>query len=140
MTVHSSRQADLDDAAVAPIIGVILMVGITVTIGAVVWIVSANLTAKSQDNHIAPRIAFSRMASGVQVVSTPANPPVDWTADLRIGGTCWSNSHLMLDSAAWPPATGTKVVPGDVLGGCQQGETIVITHTPTNTVVYSYTF
>lgn len=138
MPSHPQRPAA--DEAVAPIIGVVIAVGITVVLGAVVYLVTTNLTAKSQDQHIAPRIAFVRMASGVQVVSAPSNPAVDWTADLRVAGTCWSNSHLQLNGAAWPPPAGTKVAPGDVLGGCQQGEGITVSHVETNTVVYSYTF
>jgi flagellin-like protein len=136
----SERTLREDDRAVAPIIGVLLAVGITVLLGGVVYLVSTTLTARSQDQHIAPRIGFVRTISGIQVASTPADPPVDWLADLRIAGTCVSNTHLTLNTVAWPPAAGTKVSPGDTLGGCAQGESITISHPATNTVVYTYQF
>ena len=140
MPVHPVRQLGRDEQAIAPVIGVLLAVGMTVVLGGIVYLVTNNLSAKSQDQHIAPRIGFVRVAAGLQVASAPANPPVDWNADLRMGGTCASSGHLTLNSAAYPPATGTKVAPGDILGGCQQGEALTISHVATNTVVYTYTF
>jgi flagellin-like protein len=140
------RQLRCDDAGVSPVIGVILAVAITVTLGAIVYLVSTNLTSSSQQQHVAPRIGFTRVASGLQVATSPTNPPVDWTVDLRPGGTCYSNANLKLTplgspQVAWAsiPA-GTKVSPGDVLGGCQQGETLTLSHVETNTVVYTYQF
>jgi hypothetical protein len=143
---RSRRPLKGDIAAVSPVIGVILAVGITVTLGAIVYLVSTNLTSSSQHQHVAPRIGFLRIASGLQVASSPTSPAVDWLADIRPTGTCYTNGHLMLTPEGGTLAgysstpAGTKVNPGDLLSGCQQGEDVVLNHVETNTVVYTYQF
>lgn len=126
-----------NDEAVSPVIGVILMVAITVVLAAVVFVLVSNLGEGAED---APEMGFSKDNDdgSVTVVRAPSGgDALDWVDDIALGGTCTAT----LNGAAFPTATGANpVAAGDVLGGCAAGETLTVTHTGSNTLLYETDF
>lgn len=106
----------MNDEAVSPVIGVILMVAITVVLAAVVFVLVTNL---SNTNELPPDITWRYDTDGtLQVISADT-------------GTNWNDLSIAGCTGATP--TG-NVTAGQKLTGCS--EPITITHTPTNTLIY----
>ncbi|MFO1535979.1 MAG: type IV pilin [Thermoplasmatota archaeon] len=138
--MRGERRLGHDQAGVSPVIGVILMVVIVVALGAVVFVVVGGLSKKPGGD--TPKVTFTKLVDALQVVTAPEHPTVDWS-DLTASGTC--APHLMLSMggsapAPFPTTAGSFIGPGDRLSGCGFGETLILSHRPTNTVVYSFNF
>ena len=123
-----------NDEAVSPVIGVILMVAITVVLAAVVFVLVSNLGEGSES---APNISFNKDSADRTLTVVQAedaewgdfaiSPDDDCTA-MRGGNTL--------------TATDT-IEAGDVIDCSDNTDTsftVTITHTPTNSLVYSTTF
>lgn len=106
------------EAAVSPVIGVILMVAITVVLAAIVFVLVTQLSENTNTN--SPRISFQSQEDGatLMVVSAPAN--LDWS-DFAVTG-CTTVPTGAVDA-------------GDKLEVC--APEVIVTHTPSNSVVYS---
>jgi flagellin-like protein len=138
--MRGERRLCHDQAGVSPVIGVILMVVIVVALGAIVFVIAGGLSKNPGGD--TPKVTFTKLVDALQVVTAPEHPTVDWT-DLTPSGTC--APHLMLSTAGSPAApfpttAGSLIGPGDRLSGCAFGETLILSHRPTNTVVYTFNF
>lgn len=109
-----------DPSAVSPVIGVILLVAITVVTAAVVFVLSSQFSEKTEG---APNISFDPDEDSGTVTVIRADVDVDWFRDLEVGGTC---SPDLSGMSGMPTAEGRLVRAGDVLSGCQPGETLRI--------------
>jgi flagellin-like protein len=123
-----------NDEAVSPVIGVILMVAITVVLAAVVFVLVSNLGKGSEK---APNVSFNKDSSAGHLTVVQADPGHTW-AEFAFGGSCTTASTGSKDWTA--PSSGDAVSAGTILGDCDPGETLSITHTATNSLVYSTTF
>jgi hypothetical protein len=134
------RSVGRDQDGVSPIIGVILMTGIVVVVASIVFVVGGTFT--KNPGGTTPQVTFTKMASSLQVVTSPNHPTVDWSA-LLAKGTC--AGHLVLAPLggapiSFPTAPGYLINPGDQLQGCGVGESLILAHPATNTVVYTFNF
>lgn len=100
----------------APVIGVILMVAITVVLAAIVFILVQNLSEKPADR---PTVAFTKQSPTSYMVAS-ADTGLVWE-DFTVTG-CDTVPTGSLDA-------------GDMLEAC--GTSVVVAHTPSNTVVWA---
>ena len=106
-----------DEAAVSPVVGVILMVAIAVVLATVVFVLVNNLSGQPEST---PRIDFQKDTDSLMVVQADA---ADWT-DVEVNG-CTA------------PEEG-PVTAGDVLTDCTGSVTVV--YVPSNALIYSAKF
>ena len=127
-----------NDEAVSPVIGVILMVAITVVLAAVVFVLVSNLGKGSEK---APNLSFNKDSSARTLTVVQADPGVHWN-DFTVGGSCASTVRLASNgnSGLYSAVSTNTVAGGDVLSACTAGQTLSLTHTATNSLVYSTTF
>ena len=123
-----------EEKAVSAVIGVILMVAITVAIAATVYVyVSGMLGGGAQK---APSMAFNRVTStpkGVTLVS--ADTGLKWS-DFVITYNL-SGTHEAVITAPGTDVTAGQFIP---LSATYTIGTITIRHTPTNTLMGTWTF
>lgn len=124
-----------DDAGVSPVIGTILMVAITVVIAAVVFVIASGFGEKTEG---APSVSFRKDATEREVMVIRVEVDTQWGRDLAIGGTCAATATL--NGAPWPPPSGSVVQAGDVLGGCQAGDSLEVIATKPNVLVFQTVF
>lgn len=115
---RAKSRITLDDKAVSPVIGVILMVAITVVLAAVVFLLVNRLAQSPQDQ--APDMAFSADGDGEVTVIT-AELGLDWS-DFTVTG-CTTTPTGTVDA-------------GDQMTGCTGRVTVV--HDETNTLVWEH--
>jgi flagellin-like protein len=132
-----------NDEAVSPVIGVILMVAITVVLAAVVFVLVSNLGKGSEK---APNLSFNKDSSARTLTVVQSDPGVNWD-DFTLGGSCFTTAATPLSFTLANGQAGTfaqistwTIAGGDVLSNCQPNETLTLTHTATNSLVYSTTF
>ena len=119
-----------NDEAVSPVIGVILMVAITVVLAAVVFVLVSNLGEGSES---APNISFNKDSADLTLTVVQAEDAEwgDFDVSTDQGDICVA------------PTSG-QVEAGDLIdcsaGSTLSSVTVTITHTPTNSLVYSTTF
>lgn len=121
----------MDDEAVSPVIGVIMMVAITVIVfgAAAVW-----LDSISDPPERAPNISFTKRADGAILEKAPLG--LDWVRDFTRLGTCTP----LLNGAAWPTTEGTPLTAADRISGCNPGEDFILSHTSSGNLVFKATF
>jgi flagellin-like protein len=115
-----------NDEAVSPVIGVILMVAITVVLAAVVFVLVSNLGEGSES---APNISFNKdSADGTLTV-------------VQAEDANWADFSISPAGCTVTTSTGPDVNAGDQIT-CTGSRPInvAITHTPTNSLVYSTSF
>jgi archaeal type IV pilus assembly protein PilA len=115
-----------NDEAVSPVIGVILMVAITVVLAAVVFVLVSNLGEGSES---APNISFNKDSADQSLTVVQAEDAT------------WGDFSVS-PAGCTSPTTTEAVSAGDVID-CSTVTapfTVTITHTPTNSLVYSTTF
>ena len=106
----------MDEEAVSPVIGVILMVAITVILATIVFVLVTEISGGAEE--VAPRISFGSNETELTVISAP-------------NGLVWADFTV----------TGCTTVPtgnvdaGDKVTGCSAS--ITVRHDETNTLVYS---
>lgn len=126
----------VDEEAVSPVLGVILMVAITVVLAATVFFVVSGVGEKTES---APQVGFIKDSSDRTITVLRVSPPgTEWLRELHIAGTCAATATL--NGVAWPPASGTPVLAGDVLGGCASGDTLQVIATKPNQLLFETTF
>lgn len=106
------------EAAVSPVIGVILMVAITVVLAAIVFVLVTQLSENTNTN--SPRVSFQQQDDGATLMVVSAPTGLDW-GDFAVTG-CTTIPTGTVDA-------------GDKLEVC--GAEVLVTHTPSNSVVYS---
>jgi flagellin-like protein len=117
--MQPNRTLQKDTAAVSPVIGVILMVAITVVLAAIVFVLVTNLTGHQASS--TPHVTFQVQDGNVTVVQNDSN--VSW-------------DDLAIEGCDTYPTTG-KVLAGQDIADCSGR--VVITHTPTNSLLWSGT-
>jgi flagellin-like protein len=122
-----------DDAAVSPVIGVILMVAITVVLAATVFVL---VNGFGEEREATPALPVMQKTSD-RVTVVRAEPDLDWVVDFSVGGSCTP----LLNGQPWPTGPDPAPLrPGDVLTGCTVGETLTVVHIRSGILVYSTTF
>lgn len=130
------RGRALDDEAVSPVIGVILMVAITVVLAAVVFVLVGGFSEKAEK---APHITFKVDENARTLTVVRADPGADWKLHFLVGGTC--ADHVQLNGVDWTAVPdGTAVAAGDKLGNCASGETLTVASRGPNQLLASATF
>ena len=115
---------EADERAVSAVIGVILMVAITVAIAATVYVYVSGMLGGTQNK--APSMAWNKGTNTLTLVS--ADTGLIWSS-FNISGAAHTNDF----------ASGDAVTAGDKITVTASG-TITIIHTPTNTLMGTWTF
>ena len=123
-----------DERAVSAVIGVILMVAITVAIAATVYVYVSGMLGGTQNK--APSMAWNKGTTTLTLVS--ADSGLNWpnfkatftTTTALLGATALTSGN------AFPAGT---VTAGDTITITGTG-TLTIIHTPTNTLMGTWTF
>lgn len=126
------------DAGLAPVVGSMLVVFISIVLAISVWIMIQKIRDDTGlgEGEAKPQLGFEVMASEPKVRVVLASPDIDWFEDLRISGTC----SPTLNGAAFPTAPGTVVKPDDFLKCEMEEELIVSTAGADNTILFRHTF
>jgi len=130
-----------NEEAVSAVIGVILMVAITVAIAATVYVYVSGMLGGGQQS--TPNIAFTKTNDRLTV--SKADSDIDWN-DFAI--TWDENTSIAYFNGATPitngnriAGDGTFVVAGDYIKLTYNLTTVVqIRHTPTNSLIGTWTF
>ncbi len=128
------------DEAVSPVIGVILMVAITVVLGAVVFLLATNLSKGPEDK---PQVGFYKdergsVAGGSLTVATITNGPIAW-ANIQLGGTATGCYYDTTTAASTTVLPSGNMAAGDQIT-CSVPGTITISDSATDTLLYSGAF
>jgi hypothetical protein len=68
---------------------------------------------------------------------------MDWKEDVRVSGTCSTHIHLTPSGGTaddLPSSPGVLVSPGDVLGNCAPGETLILSFIETEAIMFQHTY
>jgi flagellin-like protein len=125
--MKANRKFVNEEEGVSAVIGVILMVAITVAIAATVYVYVSGMLGGSQNK--APNMAWNKETSPTkQIVLVSADSGLLWS-QFTIGGDA-STNHF----------AGTAVTAGDYITLDGSTGTISIIHTPTNTLMGTWTW
>jgi hypothetical protein len=130
-----------EDAAVSPVIGTILMIGIMIVLATVIFVIVRGIQVHPED--ATPHLLFVPQGDTLVVASIPPGTNFDWYRDIRISGPC--SDHIELTpvdgpTAAYPASPGTPVRPGDILGHCTPGEEIIVSYKQQERVLFRHVY
>jgi hypothetical protein len=112
-----------DAAAVTSVLGVVLIIIISIALGAAIWVMINKIRETHPVNEHQIQVSFNLDQQTKQLRVVKLNPPnLDWFNDLSRAGTCTPT----LNGGAYPTAAGTPIRAGDTLAGCTSGQTLVI--------------
>ena len=128
-----------DERAVSAVIGVILMVAITVAIAATVYVYVSGMLGGTQNK--APNMAFNKETTpNKKIVLVSADSGLNWNTFTitysSVTGVRLNGATALTSGSAMPAGT---VTAGDYINVTGTG-TISITHTPTNTLMGTWTW
>jgi hypothetical protein len=130
-----------EDAAVSPVIGTILMIGIMIVLAAVIFVIVRGIQVHPED--ATPHMVFVPQGDTLVVASIPPGTDFDWYRDIRVSGPCGDHIELTPvdgSTASYPTSAGTPVQPGDVLGHCSRGEEIIVSYRQQERVLFRHTY
>lgn len=120
-TVRATLQRFRDaDAAVSPVIGVVLMVAITAIMAAMVFVLATNMVSPEAT----PQVHLEQYMNDGELLVLTADPGIPWT-------------DIYANGCTTKPATG-NVQAGDTISGCTGN--VSVGHTPTNSLIWRGTF
>ena len=122
----------LDDEAVSPVIGVILMVAITVVLAAVVFVLVTKLSGNNTDN--TPSIGFNSSTAAKSVTVTSADPGTTW-GQIKAKVTCSAGNPVLTRNTS--AVTLTAGVADPVLIGAETAATAPALSGGTDTLAVS---
>ncbi|MFA5944713.1 MAG: hypothetical protein WC876_09630 [Candidatus Thermoplasmatota archaeon] len=119
----------------APVVGTILVIIISVAIAGAAFVLFRTFIAESGDDK--PVAAFTADLEQRKLIVVRAPAGFDWFVDLRIGGTCTPS----LNGGPMPTIEGTPVLAGDTLQ-CDAGEELSVSTSieQGNTLLHRVTF